>query len=58
MDLNRVVDIAFEGGGFGSGYLVTNQLVLTARHVSVKAEIGVPCRVRGLPRTGGAARPE
>jgi hypothetical protein len=58
MDLKRVVDIAFETGGFGSGYLVTSRLVLTARHVSGDAQEGVACLVRGLPRSEGAARPE
>jgi hypothetical protein len=48
MDPDRAVDVRFtEAGGFGSGYLLSDRLVLTARHVAKAPAPGAPCVVRG-----------
>lgn len=42
----RVVDIRFPTGSYGSGYLLTDRIVLTARHVADPCEQGTRCIVR------------
>jgi hypothetical protein len=47
MDPDRVVDVRMSGtGDYGSGYLLTNRLVLTARHVVGEKNEGAACAVR------------
>jgi hypothetical protein len=49
MNPERVVDIWFPGTrSFGSGYLLTDKLILTAGHVAKPSARGTPCVVRRL----------
>jgi hypothetical protein len=53
MDLNRVVDIRLpETRAYGSGYLITNRLVLTAKHVAGASGPGVRCQITPLQIRG------
>lgn len=57
MDLNRVVDISFESSGsYGSGYLITNKLVLTAKHVAKPCVLRTECKITPLHWNGEAAK--
>lgn len=47
MDKARVVDIRFLGS-YGSGYLITNRLILTAKHVARSSKLGAVCKVTPL----------
>ena len=58
MDRKRVVELTFGRLSRGSGYLLTDRHVLTARHVVKPDELGAPCDVFPLladKRSGAAA---
>jgi hypothetical protein len=55
MDQHRVVDIHAGGESFGTGYLVTNRLVLTASHVIRPRELGASCKISRLSHPDEAA---
>jgi hypothetical protein len=48
MTPGRVVEILQNGNGCGSGYLITPQHVLTARHVAEPPRCGTDCEIRPL----------
>lgn len=53
MDIARVVDIYFaDDDSFGSGYALTDRLILTAAHVAAAALPGAECEIRPLTDIG------
>jgi hypothetical protein len=53
MDQRRIVDITFPTkGSYGSGYLITNRLVLTAKHVTGKSVLGDVCTLSLISSSG------